>query len=95
MMWGGNENEWVDYSPANLRAFRRWLQAQYGTDQRLQAAWSDPAVTLATAVIPTKAQRPKIAGLWRRSNATAMCWCSSVHPDCTATGDSTNGACSI
>ncbi len=26
MMWGGNEDEWVDYSPANTRAFRRWLQ---------------------------------------------------------------------
>lgn len=57
MMWGGNENQWVDYSPANLSGFRRWLQAQYGTDQKLQAAWSDPSVTLATAAIPTKAQR--------------------------------------
>ncbi|OHB82145.1 MAG: hypothetical protein A2V98_00840 [Planctomycetes bacterium RBG_16_64_12] len=69
MMWGGNENEWVDYSPANVRAFRRWLQAQYGTDQRLQAAWSDPAVTLATAAIPTKAQRQATYLGWLRDPA--------------------------
>ncbi len=57
MMWGANEDQWVDYSPANLRAFRRWLEARYGTDQKLQAAWSDPTVTFATAAIPTKARR--------------------------------------
>ena len=57
MMWGGNENEWVDYSPVNLAGLSPWLQAQYGTDQRLQAAWADPAVTFETAAIPTKAQR--------------------------------------
>lgn len=69
MMWGGNENEWVDYSPANLRAFRRWLQTQYGTDQRLQAAWSDPAVTFATAAIPTKSQRQATHLGWLRDPA--------------------------
>lgn len=69
MMWGGNENEWVDYSPANLRAFRRWLQAQYGTDRRLQAAWADPAATLATAAIPTKVQRQATQLGWLRDPA--------------------------
>ncbi|MFA6562719.1 MAG: beta-galactosidase [Verrucomicrobiia bacterium] len=59
MMWGGNENQWVDYSLANVARFRRWLKAKYGTDQRLRAAWADPVVTLATAAIPTKAQRQK------------------------------------
>ncbi|MFA5193635.1 MAG: beta-galactosidase [Verrucomicrobiia bacterium] len=59
MMWGGNENQWVDYSPANTARFRRWLKAKYGADQRLRTAWADPSVTLATAAIPTKAQRQK------------------------------------
>ncbi len=69
MMWGGNENEWVDYSPANTRAFRRWLQAQYGSDERLQSAWADPAVTLATAAIPTKVQRQASQLGWLRDPA--------------------------
>ena len=59
MMWGGNENQWVDYSPANVARFRGWLKAKYGADQRLSAAWADPSVTLATAAIPTKARRQK------------------------------------
>ncbi len=59
MMWGGNENQWVDYSPANVARFRHWLKEKYGADQRLRAAWADPDVTLATATIPTKARRQK------------------------------------
>ncbi len=69
MMWGANEDQWVDYSPANVRAFRRWLQDQYGTDERLQAAWSDPAVSLASAAIPTKAQRQASQLGWLRDPA--------------------------
>ena len=57
MMWGANEDEWVDYSPVNIARFRQWLGAKYGTDEKLRAAWHDPAVALATATIPTKAQR--------------------------------------
>ncbi|NCO43082.1 MAG: hypothetical protein COZ06_23600 [Armatimonadetes bacterium CG_4_10_14_3_um_filter_66_18] len=57
MMWGGNENEWVDYSPVNVARFRQWLKAKYATDAGLQTAWNAPRVTLATAAIPTKAQR--------------------------------------
>jgi len=57
MMWGGNENQWVDYSPANLARFRQWLKATYGRDEALRAAWHRPDVTLATAAIPTKARR--------------------------------------
>lgn len=57
MMWGGNEGQWVDYSPVNVARFRQWLSARYGTDERLRAAWHDPAVTLATAAIPTRRQR--------------------------------------
>jgi len=69
MMWGGNENEWVDYSPANTRSFRHWLQTKYGADDRLRSAWADPAVTLATAAIPTKAQRQASQLGWLRDPA--------------------------
>jgi hypothetical protein len=57
MMWGANENEWVDYSPANLARFRQWLRQQYGTDEQLRRAWHDDSVTFETAAISTKAQR--------------------------------------
>lgn len=57
MMWGGNEGQWVDYSPVNVARFRQWLKARYGSDAGLRAAWHDPAVTLATAAIPTRRQR--------------------------------------
>lgn len=69
MMWGGNENQWVDYSQASTRSFRRWLQTKYGSDQRLQAAWSDAVVTLGTAAIPTKAQRQASQLGWLRDPA--------------------------
>lgn len=57
MMWGGNERKWVDYSPANVAGFRRWLKTTYGTPDRLQQAWGDKAATFDNATIPTKAQR--------------------------------------
>jgi hypothetical protein len=69
MMWGGNENEWVDYSPVNARAFRRWLQTKYGTDERLKSAWADPAATLATAAVPAKTQRAASHLGWLRDPA--------------------------
>jgi hypothetical protein len=59
MMWGANEDQWVDYSPANLACFRHWLQAKYGTVDKLQAAWGNRAATFATAQIPPKAKRQK------------------------------------
>lgn len=58
-MWGGNENQWVDFSPVNTARFRLWLRDTYGTDAGLRAAWRDDAVSLASAVIPTKAQRQR------------------------------------
>jgi hypothetical protein len=61
MMWGANEGEWVDYSPANLRRFRDWLRERYGDDRGLQQAWADPDVTLENATIPTRRQREACA----------------------------------
>ena len=66
---GRNEDEWVDYSPANTRAFRRWLQTKYSTDERLRSAWAEPAVTLTTAAIPTKARRQASQLGWLRDPA--------------------------
>lgn len=57
MMWGSNENEWVDYSPANQKRFRQWLRSRYQTVDRLRAAWGKPDVDFDTATIPTKAER--------------------------------------
>jgi hypothetical protein len=59
MMWGANEDQWVDYSPVNAARFRQWLRERYGTVERLRQAWNDTAVTFETAAIPTKAQRQK------------------------------------
>ncbi len=61
-MWGANENEWVDYSAANVRKFREWLGERYRTDAALRSAWSEPNVSLATAEIPTRAAREQSAG---------------------------------
>jgi hypothetical protein len=61
MIWGANENQWVDYSPANLAYFRQWLRNKYGSDQALQKAWRNDAVTLATAELPNYAQRANSA----------------------------------
>jgi len=57
MMWGANENQWVDYSPANVARFRRWLRQRYSTDDALRAAWAQPDATLASAAVPTRVER--------------------------------------
>lgn len=59
MMWGGNENQWVDFSAANTSRFRQWLRDTYGTDAGLRAAWRDERVSLASAAVPLKAQRQR------------------------------------
>lgn len=57
MMWGANEDQWVDYSPVNTAAFRSWLRAKYGTVDSLRRAWNSPVAAFETVTIPTKAQR--------------------------------------
>lgn len=57
MAWGANDREWVDYSSANVAAFRRWLQAKYNSIQRLRQAWKDARVDFANAAIPRRAAR--------------------------------------
>ena len=57
MMWGANENEWVDYSPANVARFRQWLRGKYGSIAQLRGAWRNQQATFDSAALPTKAQR--------------------------------------
>lgn len=57
MMWGSNENEWVDYSPVNQAKFRTWLRERYGDDESLRRAWNSRAVSLETAEIPSYRKR--------------------------------------
>jgi len=57
MYWGANEGRFCDYSAANLRAFRTWLRARYGSDGALQTAWGQAGVTLETAAIPPYTKR--------------------------------------
>lgn len=51
-MWGSA----VDWSPANLAAYRRWLGKIYRTDQALRTAWRRPDATIVTAEPPTAAE---------------------------------------
>ena len=70
MMWGANEREWVGYSPVNVRCFRDWLRARYGTEAALRRSWGDPDVTFGTAQVPLRAIREHTAfGSLRRPAA--------------------------
>jgi hypothetical protein len=51
------ENKLNGYAPADTIAFRTWLRERYRTDARLQAAWQDPAASLASVTVPTPARR--------------------------------------
>ncbi len=57
MMWGGNEDQWADYSKPNLEAFQRWLEKKYANIENLRKAWNNEDVTFETVKIPTKAER--------------------------------------
>jgi len=50
----------IDYSPAMIRAFRRWLINEYEGDvNKLREAWGDPQVDFSSAQIPSKEERDK------------------------------------
>jgi len=53
-MWDGRV---PSLEPAAAAGFRRFLADRYATDQRLQQAWSRPDVTLASAQVPSVAER--------------------------------------
>jgi beta-galactosidase len=55
--WSMNCDRLGDYSVPMRQAFGCWLADKYRTDQRLQTAWRDPDVTLATADVPSLAER--------------------------------------
>jgi hypothetical protein len=55
--WSMNTPELGDYSAPMVKAWRAWLQARYGTDMALRAAWQRPDATLDSAAIPTKEER--------------------------------------
>lgn len=64
---GQNTGEWFyqdtwekllnGYAPADTAAWRNWLRARYGQDAALQAAWHDPAATVAATSVPAAAER--------------------------------------
>ena len=56
-----NTNAFMDYSPANLAAFRGWLRQEYGRNKALRKAWNDPEVTFRTAAFPTAQARDQAA----------------------------------
>jgi len=50
---GARDNRSSDFNPAMIRAFRAWLERHYhGDESALRAAWHDPNVTFATAMVP-------------------------------------------
>jgi hypothetical protein len=63
--WGFIEHD-PDTGPCMTRYFREWLTDKYKTDNGLRTAWNDPAVSLATASVPSTQQRRAISdGLFR------------------------------
>ncbi|MDG3006973.1 beta-galactosidase [Paludisphaera mucosa] len=64
---GQNTGEWFyqetwsqplsGYAPADLVAWRGWLRSRYQTDDALRKAWSDPAVRLDAAAVPSPQER--------------------------------------
>ena len=53
----GMANALPDVSRPMQRHFRKFLKERYGTDEALQAAWGDPAVTIETATLANKEER--------------------------------------
>jgi beta-galactosidase len=45
------------YSKCELRAWRDWLKKEYGTDDKLRAAWGAPDASIDSATVPASAAR--------------------------------------
>jgi hypothetical protein len=87
-MWGTwTDGYGDDYSPPALNGFRQWLRARYGTDQALQQAWADPALTFDDAAMPTYERRMD-AGPFIRDPATDRQVTDYNRYICDATADS-------
>jgi len=54
-------DDFMDYSPANLAAFRVWLERTYRRNARLQDAWNEANVTFDTARFPAPDERDAAA----------------------------------
>ena len=70
--WSSGSDELSGYSPPTQAAFRAWLRAKYGTDEALQASWSDRSVTLDSAVVPPFEARYDTTSGALRNPATKM-----------------------
>ena len=67
LIGGGQSAEWYwpasvyggipGFSEGTRKSFRNYLKEKYKTDAALQKAWQDPKVTLATADVPSAAER--------------------------------------
>ena len=57
MYWGYQLNQLGDYSKPAREGFRWWLKNKYKSDAGLRKAWHRPAITLATAAVPSDAAR--------------------------------------
>ena len=49
--------DFMDYSTANIHAFRAWLKRTYRTDKGLQRAWANPTFRIGTAEFPAPVER--------------------------------------
>ena len=66
MQWGGNEDQWADYSAPNRAMFQEWLQRNYGNDDALQTAWGNDALNFASAEVPARKERAAAQlGYWK------------------------------
>ncbi|MBI2301733.1 MAG: beta-galactosidase [Armatimonadetes bacterium] len=64
--YGSWTEQMPDIGAAMTRHFRGWLARKYRSDAKLQAAWADPRVMLATAEVPHAEPRVAAAALGLR-----------------------------
>ena len=53
------------YAPADLTAWRAWLNQKYASDAALQNAWHQPEISRASAPVPTPQERHAAKGILR------------------------------